>query len=332
MKNCSKIILYCTFIVLALPLEASEASNESAIEACTALNSRTANDDQTIGTLRQQCKNSTRTLIGKRSAYEQAASKNPFAILPHKPNYLLPATYFDANALPYRDIFQGYHLDDVEAKFQVSIKYMAIENIHVDALDLQFAFTATSWWQSYNSDISAPFRETNYEPELILSYTKPWSLLGLTVENSAISLNHQSNGQAGVLSRSWNRIIGRLTFSNDQYVWTVRTWWRFPEDDKTIIDGVAQPGGDDNPDIAKYMGNGELGFLWRPQRNLHINVLLRNNLRSNNKGAVLLGWSFPLNTHLLGYVEYFNGYGESLIYYNHSIKRIGLGVKLTDWL
>tara|TARA_R110001583_G_scaffold192843_1_gene359967 strand:- start:9822 stop:10064 length:243 start_codon:yes stop_codon:yes gene_type:complete len=80
------------------------------------------------------------------------------------------------------------------------------------------------------------------------------------------------------------------------------------------------------------MGYGELGLLWKVNENHNIDFMFRNNLKSDNKGAVKIGWSFPLSSHLRGYVEYFNGYGESLIYYNETISRIGIGVKLTDWL
>ena len=80
------------------------------------------------------------------------------------------------------------------------------------------------------------------------------------------------------------------------------------------------------------MGYGEIAGLWNISDNNTLEVLFRNNLRSDNKGAVQVGWTFPITRHLRGYIEYFNGYGESLIYYNQHTQRLGIGVKLTNWL
>ena len=60
--------------------------------------------------------------------------------------------------------------------------------------------------------------------------------------------------------------------------------------------------------------------------------MLRNNLRSENKGAIELGWSFPISSRVKAYVKYFNGYGESLIEYNNAIESFGIGVLISDWL
>lgn len=60
-----------------------------------------------------------------------------------------------------------------------------------------------------------------------------------------------------------------------------------------------------------------------------------NNLESEfEKGAVELVWGFPLwdYPYLQGYVQYFSGYGESLIGYNQYVNRIGIGLAWTDWL
>ena len=304
-------------------------TNEEAVYACVAELSRHANDDVSIGKLKKQCYKKIRNPIEKRMALEKSASTNPFALLPHKPNYVLPFTYFDANQVPYNEVLQGNNFDNFETKFQVSLKYVITENVFVDNLDLNAAFTATSWWQAGNSEISAAFRETNYEPELIFSYSAPWSLLGMTIDRSSLSFSHQSNGKAGTLSRSWNRIIAGFTAMDDNMIWNLRAWYRIPEHDKV---GENDSAGDDNPNIENYMGYGELGLLWKLNDDHNIDFMLRNNFKSDNKGAIKAGWSFPLSTHLRGYVEYFNGYGESLIYYNENISRIGIGVKLTDWL
>ncbi len=323
-------LLFTAWLISPLLVSAEDQLSENAISVCISESVKTAKDNQSIGEIKLACKETTKNSVGRRIVFEKQTKSNPFAILPHKPNYILPVTYFDVNEVPYEDVLQGESFDDIEAKFQISLKFIAMEDLFIEDLDVQVGFTVTSWWQSYNSDLSAPFRETNYEPEVIFSYNKPFNLLGiLPLDNGSVAFNHQSNGQSGSSSRSWNRIIAATYIESGNFVWAFKTWYRIPEDEKET---PTSPAGDDNPNIEKYMGYGELGMVWKVNDDHNIDLFLRNNLRSENKGAVQAGWSFPLSKHLRGYVEYFNGYGESLIYYNHRIERLGIGFKLTDWL
>jgi phospholipase A1 len=324
-----------TAVLLSTVLGAShvnsaESDTLSSADECLLTAVKKATPEQTVAELRQSCLDTAPTLFKQRVELEKQASKNRFAIIPHKPNYVLPASITQINQEPYSDVPIDSELEDVEVKFQISLKYLGVQDLIFKDLDLQYAFTVTSWWQAYNSAISAPFRETNYEPELIFNYHHSWSFFGLPVEQTSLSFNHQSNGQTGSLSRSWNRIILGFAFAPaDNVLWGFRTWYRIPEDEKvTPLD----PGGDDNPDIEKYMGYGELGGLWSISEKNSLEFLLRSNLRSDHKGAIQLGWSFPINDRIQGYIEYFNGYGESLIYYNQHTQRLGIGFKLTNWL
>ncbi|MEX1058582.1 MAG: phospholipase A, partial [Natronospirillum sp.] len=134
-----------------------------------------------------------------------------------------------------------------------------------------------------------------------------------------LGMVHQSNGRSEGLSRSWNRVYAQFGFERDNLALLIRPWYRIPERDV-----------DDNPDIEDYLGHGELLAVYRKDRNAY-SLLLRNNFQStDNRGAVKLNWSFPLYGRLKGYVQYFNGYGESLVDYNHSQQSIGFGVSLTE--
>ena len=50
------------------------------------------------------------------------------------------------------------------------------------------------------------------------------------------------------------------------------------------------------------------------------------------RGAVQVDRNSPFIKHFDGYLQWFNGYGESLIDYNHNVNSIVIGVSLTDWL
>ena len=267
------------------------------------------------------------TAVRRRLAMEQAARDNPFLLLPHRPNYILPLAYaIDPNEEPF-DLVPG-DFDRMEMEFQVSLKFLVKEGFVGGEGNLYAAYTNRSWWQTYNVERSRPFRETNHEPELFLLYDTDWSVLGMRATSAIVGISHQSNGQGGPLSRSWNRVYLNFILEKGNTIISLKPWYRIPEREKSTPD---DPRGDDNPDIHKYMGSAEAGFLFRKGRN-SFTLMLRNNLRSKNRGAVEVGWSYPLKGNLKGYLQIFEGYGESLIDYDHRTTRAGLGILLADWL
>ena len=61
--------------------------------------------------------------------------------------------------------------------------------------------------------------------------------------------------------------------------------------------------------------------------------MLRHSLKGgdDNHGAMQFDWAFPINKNLSGYMQVFDGYGESLIDYNHKATYVGFGVSLLNW-
>tara|TARA_R110001599_G_scaffold353881_1_gene602066 strand:+ start:47574 stop:48605 length:1032 start_codon:yes stop_codon:yes gene_type:complete len=258
--------------------------------------------------------------ISPRLEEEQENANNRFVIIPYQRNYLLPITYnTNINEEAWGIAYPDTAMDKAEVKFQISMKAIIWQDIFGKDMDLWGAYTQTNWMQAYNTDASSPFRETDYEPELILSIANDWHFLGVHNTQLNIHLNHQSNGTSEPLSRSWNRAIASALFEHKNFSLVTSAWYRIPEGSKN----------DDNPDIDKYMGNGELQGVWKwPEYTL--GFTFRNNLRRDNKGAIQLDWTFPISARFQGYIQYFNGYGESLIDYNESTNRIGIGVSITD--
>ena len=244
----------------------------------------------------------------------------------HRSNYLLVGRYTDdVNFAPYKPLFeaagQDETLDSTEAKFQISFKG------RVFATDdrrwgVWVAYTQQNQWQVYNDNISRPFRETNYMPEVLVSY-RPGIDLGAGFRWNLLnaSFNHQSNGRTDILSRSWNRLIVEAGVDREDFALTGKLWYRIPENDED----------DDNPDITDYLGHGELAALYR-WRGHSFQAMVRGNVNTG-KGAFQAGWlSPPLLGPFRGYVQVFTGYGESMIDYNWRQTTIGAGIALNDGL
>lgn len=248
--------------------------------------------------------------------------RGKYAIMMHRSNYILPVAYNDSpNRSPFQDNSTGEDIENTEVKFQLSLKVKLWQDILGRDVDLWFGYTQKSFWQFYDFAESAPFRETNYEPEVLLNFRTNFKLPGLTCRTISVGFNHQSNGRSEPYSRSWNRIVGNLGFERERLTLLLNMWYRIPESDEK----------DDNPDLDDYVGYGELWgyYFWNGHR---FGAMLRNNLKlSDNRGAFQLEWSIPLTDKVGFYIQYYNGYGESLLDYNHSVNRIGAGVSLINW-
>lgn len=256
--------------------------------------------------------------------------KGTFLIRPYKPTYILLARWSDSpnrqpsSPNPLNTVSTENNIDSAEAKYQISFKTKLWEGLFGRHGDLWMGYTQQSNWQVYNKRFSSPFRETDYEPELMAVFrTNLDAGAGFKVSMMSIGFNHQSNGRSQPYSRSWNRLVGQVGIERGDFALVIRPWLRFAE----------KASKDDNPDITQYMGHGDIQAMWRVGEH-GFGLTVRSTLLtgSESRGAVQFDWTAPIHRNLKGYMQLFSGYGETLIDYNHRQTVFGLGVSLVDWL
>jgi len=236
---------------------------------------------------------------------------------PHKLNY------FIANGLPGDPAAQ--------VKFQISAKYQVFEgSLNVfkrNYFPLYMAYTQKSFW---NVGIpSAPFEENNYNPEMFLDYQVKGS--GIYLDHVVIGGEHESNGRDGAESRSWNRLYLLLSFGieakegleekgvlrKEKYSTYLKIWEAYGEEDQDdYLKSIGR-----NETFLDYAGRGEVGFSIRELPIISYFRVLRNNqldfrtriFRDWDKGSIEIGYhqNIPYTNFFL-YVQYWDGYGESL--------------------
>ena len=227
---------------------------------------------------------------------------------------------------PDHTVQTPYPYQKEEIKFQFSAKsevgnYRDLEFMGFKNFRLWGAFTQQSYWQAFNVGASSPFRESNYEPELIGTFgtgnAQGWKLLNL-------GFSHQSNGRSDPDSRSWNRLYLQGGWEWEDICVMGRAWWRLPESSAK----------DDNPDLTRYMGRAELVVHWLPEQDDEVIMLIRSNLDPHgHKGFLQLDWASPFRIGKSSQLNFqlTTGYGDSLIDYNHWQSTIGIGVVFKEW-
>jgi phospholipase A1/A2 len=315
------------FVVLLLLLDGgatAHGTTKTEHERCLLRVLATAPDDLTVAEVHRLCsetrpapQDETTGVVAQRLRAEEEMERSPWSITPHKPSYVMPVAFNSLGSEPIgardgdADSFQ-----DLEVKFQISLKFPVVQNLYDDRAGLYFAYTNQSWWQLYAAD--QPFRETNHEPEMFLRIRNDVELLGLRNKVIDLGFVHQSNGRSGSLSRAWNRLYANFVFERGDFAVGVKPW--------LIVDDS------ENPDIDEFLGYGEVraGYVRGPNS---FSALVRNNLDfDDNKGAIELTWSRALSGVLRLYAQYYYGYGESLLDYNARVNRVGLGISINDYL
>jgi len=220
----------------------------------------------------------------------------------------------------------------LNAKFQLSLRYRLFDDKgrlanHLPWIDdLYLSFTQTSLWNLHGK--SNPFQDSSYRPRLFYAdYSVAKFFDGRLRLGFEGGVGHESNGKDGEESRSYNMLYMRpVALLGDPdglraYVAPL------------IHNYIAES---DNPDIAKYRGYVDWLIGLGSKGGLDFFATLRKGTASNY-GSVEVNFSYPLSKlsggDLTGWLllQYFSGYGESLLDYNRKLDsqwRLGIAVAL----
>ena len=303
-----------------------------------ALNSE-APDGKPIG-----CRNTTYSELSRFWELQRGTDCDTFALRGYRPITLAVVTADSTNTQPSSPSMghtaaAAVPYTRTETKIQLSVRTKIAKGLlkngpedDDDHDSLWFGYTQQSYWQLFNSNLSRPFRSTDHEPEVIYVYPHQIALSsGWNYRLSGIGLVHQSNGQSLPLSRSWNRVylLGaaeKILGPHSSLSVQGRLWNRLKESSRD----------DDNPGIENYIGRAELSGSWQVNQANTLGISVRHSLRSAARGSTRLDWmmapaSSPTYTGLRYHVQFFSGYGDSLLDYNRKRNVLSVGLSLVDW-
>lgn len=200
-----------------------------------------------------------------------------------------------------------------DAKFQISFK-QRLTNTNLPFNTYAFlTYTQKSFWDIYRN--SSPFKENNYNPAIGIG--KFFIRKNNSLNFTAITFEHESNGRDSIDSRSWNRICMnyKTLLSNRAYLF-VKLW--YPFDYKY-----------DNPDLIYYVGYGEVSYNQKfINDKIIFDLTLRKGASWDNKGAFNSQIAFRLSKNANQYlsINYYYGYAENLINYKVKTQMIRFGI------
>jgi phospholipase A1 len=288
---------------------------------------------QAAGTLRSDpAEARSPGLLGRYWELDPQDKRGIFNFVGYRPNYVLPVHITSRiNRSPSSPTQAAVSLPAYrreEAKFQLSLRTKLAQDVLLPNADLWAGFTQQAFWQVWNGKDSKPFRNSDYEPELIYMIPTGEALrplpFGWQWRYTQLGLAHQSNGQSDPLSRSWNRVYAGAGFERGDWSLAARFTQRLNEPRAT----------DNNPDMVDYRGRGELQLNW-VGGNQTASLIYRSTLTGLKHGALQFEWTYPFfrdqPNGLRWFFQAFRGYGETLTDYNFRQSSFGLGVSFLQF-
>jgi len=217
----------------------------------------------------------------------------------------------------------GEYSKDIKARFQFSFKYKLFDRDSslinsapwLDSFHL--SYTQTSLWNW--SEDSLPFEDTSYKPSFYFTSDK-----NSVYDLMAFGYTHESNGQAGAVSRSMDALfiqpVWNIPLGNSSLTLFPRFLYYFRK-------------GNFNEDLADYRGYMDLNLRYGNEDSWGINTLYRQG--KPGKYSLQVDLTYPIRTPIsvrtggFLYIQYFQGYGESMLSYDQEvgpILRVGLGI------
>ncbi len=267
------------------------------------------------------------SLMSKFWELDAGDKRGTFNFIGYRANYVLPVHYTSrinrSPQSPTQTAVSQPEYRQVEAKFQLSLRTKLVQGLLFDGADLWFGYTQQALWQIYNGADSKPFRNTDYEPELIYVVPTGDKLKSLPFgwkwRYTQLGLAHQSNGQSDPLSRSWNRVYLAGGFERGPWSISARANKRLREDAEN----------DNNPDLIDYRGRGEVTATWASGAKV-ASLQYRSSLKNSKYGSLQFEFSYPMfldqPNGVRWFVQAFHGYGETLTDYNFRQTSLGAGV------
>ncbi len=227
----------------------------------------------------------------------------------------------------HEPIYFIYGPDAPAAKFQFSFKYKLLEfgkgGPQRMTRTLQFGFTQRSLWD-IDAD-SSPFYDTSYMPEIIYQALAPepdrsdgW----LTWLGWQAAYKHESNGRDGPISRSLNVVYVRSGLALGR----LDGWHLIVAPELFAYVGTLG----NNPGIDDYRGYGRLQLVLGRTDGPALAVTTWAG-KNFDHASVQLDLTLPVRTRLLNFgtyflVQYFTGYGESLLSYRTKSETVRAGI------